>query len=107
MINDFEPIDIPRARFRMDTGIEVLGNWAEDARQSRKNAVYRALFAVADGTVFRTYRIVDDFKQANEFFIVLRDDLVVKVRVHDFDSFGVVYIGPGANAPRLNLGFAA
>lgn len=107
MINDFEPIDIPRARFRMDTGISVLENWAEDARQSRKNAVYRALFAVADGTVFRTYRIVDDFQHANEFFVILKDDLVLKVRVHDFDSFGLVYVGPVANAPRLDLGFAA
>ncbi len=107
MINDFEPIDIPRARFRMDTGLEVLEDWAETARQSRKNAVYRALFAVADGTVFRNYRIIDDFQQANELFVVIRHDLVLKVRVHDFDSFGVVYVGPVANAPRLDLGFAA
>ena len=107
MINDFEPIDIPRARFRMDTGFEVLEAWAETARQSRKNAVYRALFAVADGTVFRNYRIIDDFQQANEFFVVIRHDLVLKVCVHDFDSFGVVYVGPVANAPRLDLGFAA
>lgn len=105
-MNNSEPIDIPRARFRMDTGIEVLENWAEDARQSTKNAVYDALLSVTDGSVFRAYRIVDDFQRANEFFIILKKDLVLKVRVHDFDSFGVVYIGHSANAPHLDLGFA-
>ena len=106
MISDSGPIDIPRARFRMDSGIEVLDNWAEGARQSRKNTVYRALFAVTDGSVFRTYRIVDDFQRPNEFFVILKEDLVLKVRVHHFDSFGIVYIGHSADAPHLNLGFA-
>lgn len=107
MINNSGPIDIPRARFRMDTGLDVLEDWAEEAGQSKKNAIYKALFAVTDGSVFRTYRIVDDFQRPNEVFIIVRDDLVLKVRVHCFDSFGVVYIGPVADAPHLNLGFAA
>jgi uncharacterized protein DUF6235 len=107
MINNSRRVGASRARFRMETGIEVLEKWAEGTRQSRKNVVYRALFAVADGSVFRTYRIVDDFQHANEFFVILREDLVLKVRVHDFDSFGIVYIGPGVDAPRFELGSAA
>jgi hypothetical protein len=107
VINDSEQKGIPRARFRMDTGRDVLEDWAEEAGQSKKNAIYKALFAVTDGSVFRTYRIVDDFQRANEFFVIVKDDLVLKVRVHCFDSFGIVYIGPSAKAPHLNLGFAA
>jgi hypothetical protein len=107
MINDSGSTDAPRARFRMETGLEVLENWAEDACQDAKEAVYRALFAVADRSVFYTHRVVNDYQRANEFCVVLREELVLKVRVHDVDSFGIVYIGHSANAPRLNLGSAA
>lgn len=102
VIDNSGPTEVPRARFRMDTGLEVLEAWADNAGQSKKNAVYKALFAVTDGSVFRTYRIVDDFQRANEFFVIVRDDLVLKVRVHCFDSFGVVYIGPSADVPNLS-----
>jgi hypothetical protein len=107
VINDSGPIDIPRATFRMETGLDVLAEWADNVGQRKKNAIYRALFAVADGSVFRTYRIVDDFRRADEFFVIVGDDLVLKLRVHHFDSFGIVYIGPVAGAPHLNPGSAA
>lgn len=107
MINNSRRAGASRVRFRMETGFEVLEKWTAGARQCRKNVVYRALFAVADGSVFRTYRIVDDFQHANEFFVVLAEDLVLKVRVHDFDSFGIVYIGQCADAPSFDLGAAA
>lgn len=92
------------ARFRLETGIEILEDWAETASQNQQNAIYKALFAMADGSAFRTYRIVDDFKRANELFIVVRDDLVLKVRINCYDSFGVVFIGSVAQAPGLMPG---
>jgi uncharacterized protein DUF6235 len=88
-----------RARFRMDTGLEVLEDWTDTAKQSVKNAMYKALFAVADGSVFRTYKIVDDLQRPSEFFVLVRDDLVLKIRVNSFDSFGITYIGSRAGEP--------
>ncbi|HEV2781541.1 MAG TPA: DUF6235 family protein [Actinophytocola sp.] len=99
---------IHRPRFRMDTGLEVLERWADTATPSEKNAVYKALFAVADGSVFKNYRIVDDWQKLSEFFVLVKDNLVVKVCVHCFDSYGIVYIGPRQGAPGLgSTGFAA
>jgi hypothetical protein len=94
-----EPVEkVSRTAFRMDTGLDVLASWSDTARQSRRNVVYKALFAMIDGSVFRDYRIIEDFRRPSEFFVVVRDDLVIKLRVHCFDSFGVVYIGPPAGA---------
>lgn len=90
----------PRARFRFETGIEVLEDWAETANQTQKNAIYKALFAMLDGSLFRTYRVVDDFQRPSELFVIVRDDLVLKIRINCFDSFGVVHIGPPSAAAR-------
>lgn len=68
---------LPRSRFRLETGLDVLHEWALTAAQSRKNAVYKALFAMLDGTLFRTYRIVDDFQRPSELYVIVKDDLVV------------------------------
>ena len=87
------PIETPRARFRMDTGLEVLSAWADTASQDEKNAVYKALFAVLDGSVYHAYRIVDDFQRPDEFHVMVEDRLAIKVRVHCFDSFGIIHIG--------------
>ncbi|MCT2583762.1 DUF6235 family protein [Actinophytocola gossypii] len=93
-----EPTNIgqsaPHARFRMETGLEVLDAWAESAGQSDRNAIYKALFAMADGSLFRTYRIIDDFQQLSELYVLVKDDLVLKLRINCFDSFGIVGIGP-------------
>lgn len=93
-----EPTDIgrtvPQSRFRMETGLEVLDKWSETARQSDLNAVYKALFAMLDGSLFRTYRIVDDFQRPNELYVIVRDNLVLKIRINCFDSFGIVQVGP-------------
>jgi hypothetical protein len=85
----------------MDTGLDVLETWAETAREQEKDAVYAALFAMADRSLLRTYRVVDDGLELSEFFVLLMDGLVLKLRVHCFDSFGLVYIGPGEHAPGM------
>jgi hypothetical protein len=90
-----------RSKFRMETGLEVLEDWAETASQTKKNAVYKALFAMQDGSLFRTYRVIDDFQRPNELFVILRKDLVLKLRVNCFDSFGIVRIGPRDDSPEL------
>lgn len=90
-------------RFRLETGLEVLAEWAETASQSKKNAIYKALFAMQDGSLFRTYRVVDDYHRSNEVYVIVKDDLVMKIRVNCVDSFGVIEIGPcGTNDLRTD-----
>lgn len=95
---------VPRHRIRMDTGMDVLAEWSESATQSERNMVYKALFSVVDGTIFKTHKTVDDWQKLSEFFVVVRDKLVIKVCVHCFDSYGVVYIGPPESAPGVGIG---
>lgn len=85
-------------RFRMESGYDVLDAWGEHASQSRKNAVYKALFAMQDGSLFRTYRVIDDFQRANEVFVIVKDDLMMKIRVKCVDAFDIVAIGPCGHA---------
>lgn len=93
---------IPRTHFRLETGLEVLEDWTQTAPQSQKNAVHQALFAMVDGTLFRNYRVVDDYQRPSELFVIVKDDLVMKIRVNCFDSFGVVHIGPPAESARFD-----
>ena len=95
---------IPRANFRLETGIEVLEEWAETAGEPEKHAVHEALFAMLDGALFRTYRVVDDFQQPSELFVIVQDDLVLKIRINCFDSFGIVHIGPPAEVAGFHGG---
>jgi hypothetical protein len=83
-----------RPQSRLDTGIDVLEKWADGATVREKNAVYDALCAMTDHTLFRSHRVIDDVTRLSEFFVLLPDDLVLKLRVHCFDSYGIVYIGP-------------
>jgi hypothetical protein len=90
-----------RRRFRLDMGMGRLEAWAATAGQVDKNAVYKVLFSVSDGTVFQTYKVLDDVHQAREFFVMVRDDLVVKISFHEADAFGILYIGPINEVPEL------
>jgi len=102
MDRPLEPIgNVDQPRFRMDTGLDVLEAWADHATQQELDAVYAALFAMADRSLLRTYRVIDDGLELSEFFVLLPDDLVIKMRAHCFDSFGIVYIGPRAGATGL------
>jgi hypothetical protein len=56
---------------------------------------------MADRSLLRTYRVVDDGLELTEFFVLLADGLVIKMRVHSFDSFGLTYIGPREGASGL------
>ena len=83
---------------RLRSGIRVIEHWAAEAYQAEKNALYTALFTVLDGSVFRTYEIIDDEDRAEEFYVRVRPKLLVKIRLHHFDSFGVVFIGTPEDA---------
>jgi hypothetical protein len=92
---------VPLTQFRLETGLDVLDDWTESASQTQKNAVHKALFSMVDGTLFRTYRVIDDYKRPSELFVVVKDNLVMKIRINCFDSFGIVHIG----LPSESAGF--
>lgn len=83
-----------QSRFRLELGHDVIDTWAAAASRLEKDAVYKALFAMVDGSLFRGYRIIDDFQRPSEMFVLVHDDLVLKLRINCFDSFGILYIGP-------------
>ena len=92
----------PRSLFRLTSGLELLEEWSRNATQVEKNVIDRVLFAVVGRSVFTEYDVVDDIQKTMEFFVLAKCDLTVKIRVHDLDSFGIVYIGPTSDAPGLD-----
>jgi uncharacterized protein DUF6235 len=88
--------------FQLTSGLEVLDKWSLTATQAEKNSTNRALFAVVEKTVFTEYAVVDDVEKTMEFFVFSGNDLIVKIHVHDLGSFGIVYVGPAAEAPGLD-----
>jgi Family of unknown function (DUF6235) len=94
--------DHTRSGFRLTSGLDLLEEWSRTAAQAEKNLVHDVLFAVADGSVFTGYDVVDDVERALEFFVLARHELTVKIRVHSLESFGIVYIGPTCDAPGLD-----
>ena len=93
---------------RLSAGLRRLDHWAASAGQVDKNAMYKALFAVADGSVFRAYTTWDDdATPVREFFVLVREDLVVKISFRRTDSFGIVYIGSLTGAPGVGIGLEA
>ena len=82
---------------RLDQGLELLDRWSPTASQAERNGVYKALFAVVDGSVRDTHIVFDESSgEGAQFTVVVREDLVVGVRVHGPDSFEVTHVGaPG------------
>ena len=80
-------------RFRLETGLELLDSWATTAGQADKNAVYRVLFTVVEALQVLNTEVFDD-RGPNEFSVLARKDLVLGIRLHGPDSFGISYVGP-------------
>jgi hypothetical protein len=99
--NDSAAARITSTHFQLDAGDDVLEMWAGTATQSHKNAVYRSLFAMLEGSLLRTHNVVDDHQTPSEFFVVLKEDLVLKLRLNGFASFAIVYIGTWDDAPGV------
>lgn len=93
--------------FRLGDGLEQLEQWSGAARQSAKNSLYKALFAVTDASVFRRYGVLRDTENPWNFFVLVREDLVLKIGYSDRDTFGILYIGPLETAPGLDVALEA
>jgi Family of unknown function (DUF6235) len=92
----------PPTPLRVTSGFDVLEQWSQHATQIEKNIVQRVLFAVVERSVFASYDVVDDVMKTMEFFVLSKCDLTVKIHIHDFDSCGIVYVGPTCAAPGLD-----
>lgn len=103
-MNHFDSADVTKTRCQLRDGWDVLAEWSESAGQSRKNAVHAALFSMLDRTLFGRYQVVDDDQRPCEFFVAVKDDLVLKLRVDDLTSFEVLYVGTWENAPGFEFG---
>jgi Family of unknown function (DUF6235) len=81
-------------RSRLVKGEDRLEDWSGEADQIEQNAVYEALFAVAEGSADSQYETRSEHRAAgDEFVVYIREDLVVKVRCIGRGAFAIVYIG--------------
>lgn len=80
-------------RRRLTTGLDRLEEWSHSASQAQRNAVYKALFSVLCGSVFRAYPVLSGDAGTDEFVVFVKADLVLRIRFRDPDSFGITYIG--------------
>lgn len=103
MMNDPERIlgRLAGRHNQLHAGLEVLDKWSETATQSARNALYRALFAVTDGSVFRFFQTSSHRARPDEVTIYLRADLVVTISQTEADLFDIAYIGPLDGAPGI------
>ena len=92
---------------KMNSGVQQLEDWTDSAGQVHKNQLYKALFAVTDGSVSSNYGVIQDKENENAHFVLVREDLVLKVDYPDAESFGISYIGPLENAPGLGMALEA
>jgi hypothetical protein len=93
-----EPVrGLPVARLRLGSGVEILERWAAGTDQAAKNAMYKALFAISDGSVFHSHEVVDHHARPTQFTVKVKHDLVVRVCVHDSGVFGISFIGRAEN----------
>ncbi|TCO54397.1 DUF6235 family protein [Actinocrispum wychmicini] len=88
-------------RNQLNTGLDVLDEWSETAPQAARNLVYRALFAVTDGTLFRSYLTMSHRERPEELAICLRDNLVVTISRTQPGFFDIAYIGSPDQAPGI------
>jgi len=112
MMNDPERIlgRIAGRHNQLNGGLDVLDTWSETATQAARNAVYRALFAVTDGSVFRFFQTSSHRARSDEVMVYLRADLVMTISRSsrsehqtpsqaEADLFDIAYIGPLDGAP--------
>lgn len=84
--------------FRLASGMSVLEQWSETAGQSQRNSVYKALFRIIDGSVFRECVVLGDVARSDEFSIMVKEDLIIRFSLLGLDTFAIHYIG-AAEAP--------
>jgi hypothetical protein len=106
-MNDFQndpAADVTKARFQMAQGWDVLTDWSENASQSYRNALYAALFSMLDRTLFTTHFVIPDPEEHGQYFVAVKQDLALKLRLNGTESFDVLFAGAWEDAPGFELG---
>jgi hypothetical protein len=85
----------------LDSGLRQLEEWADTAHQVHKNQLYKALFAITDRSVSHRYAVLQDTEDSRAHFVLVREDLVLKVNYPDDGTYGISYIGPMDDAPGI------
>jgi hypothetical protein len=80
-------------RRRLTSGLAELEGWASSACQAERNVVYRALFAVADGSVFLNYDVFQEATRPQRYFFLVKENLMIKINRADDETFEILYIG--------------
>src|SRR3712207_4688144 len=75
------PVGSQQHPLRLGSGSALIGRWSAGATQAARNAVHEVLFAVAEGSADDRYMTVNDAENPHEFFVLLRNDIAVKIRV--------------------------
>lgn len=88
--------------FRLASGADLVTTWFDGAVQAQKNMVSEILFAIAEGSVFASYMVVDDAADRMAFFVLTGGGMAVKARINVSGSFDVLYIGSSCDAPGLD-----
>ncbi|MFJ3905484.1 DUF6235 family protein [Streptomyces sp. NPDC090025] len=91
-----------RGPMRLRAGWERLEKWSDGAGQIDRNAVHKALFAIADRSAFRAYETVEDPAEPLALCVRVRERLVLKVRAHDLDTFDIVDLITIGEAPGVD-----
>lgn len=86
---------------KLTSGWALLETWSASATQAERNIVYQVLLAAVERTLFTQYVVLDDVEKTMEFFVLARCDLIVKIRVHGWHSFRILYVGSACAAPGL------
>lgn len=79
-------------RLRLTEGLPVLERWAASASQADKNAMYKALFSVGDGTAFLIYDVFPEGR-SKRFTFHVKENLRIKIGLQSKESFGILHIG--------------
>ena len=93
-------VGVRQPRRQLRAGLECLDRWSAHSRQAVRNAVYRALFAISDGSVSRTHRTLRR-PSSGEMQVQVRDDTVLAVRLDEENAYDIEYIGEPAKAPDI------
>jgi Family of unknown function (DUF6235) len=85
---------------KLRAGLGHLDRWSSSSKQAVRNSVYRALFAIGDGSVFRAYRTMRR-PSSGEMQVQVRDDTVVAVRLAGDNAYDIEFIGDPQEAPDI------
>jgi len=82
-----------RRRRRLNMGVALSREMDGDRHSGREECGIRSIVRHLRRFCFRSHKVLDDVQHPGEFFVLVRENLVIKIGMYPFDNFGIVYIG--------------